>query len=537
MKTTPYWLETAPEVSFPGISADLQGYGTGSAGSELQVDVLVVGAGMTGLTAAWLLRKAGKRVAVVDRGRVAGGESGHTTAHLTVVTDVFLKDLVHKFGRDHAEAAWDAHGAAIEQLRAIAKEIGVDCELRQVPAFLVVAEDAPKADAAELQEEAGVLRELGFPGEYVAAGPTLGAVQGRPGIRYANQWKFHPVKYLRALATAFVEAGGFLFEHTEAHEFHSDPTRVKTRSTSEAEAGAETNGGCTVAYEDLVLATHNPLTGQAGFLSQTLLQTKLALYSTYAVEGRAAAGSLPEMLWWDTGKPYLYLRVDRTDAGDVIILGGEDHKTGQDMEGDPEARFARLETKLRKMVPGVVIERRWSGQVIETVDGLPYIGEMHAGKLERQFVGTGYSGHGTSFGTLAGMMARDVIVDGASPWTDLFAVERKKLSATWDYLVENKDYPFYLAKGLLSRGGKSDVEILQPGEGAVVRQDGHKVAACCDDAGERHVLSPICPHMGCTVAWNAAERTWDCPCHGSRFQPDGKVFSGPAESDLTPMKS
>jgi glycine/D-amino acid oxidase-like deaminating enzyme/nitrite reductase/ring-hydroxylating ferredoxin subunit len=508
MKTTPYWLETAEEISFPALASDLQ------------VDVLVVGAGITGLTAAWLLRKAGRRVAVIDRGRIAEGQTGHTTAHFTQVTDVLLMDLVKDFGKDHAQAIWDAHGAALDQLRAIVAELGIDCELRNVPAFMLVAEDSPdpEKETQEMRDEAQTDRELGFPGEFIERGP----ISGQPGIRYANQWKFHSVKYVRALAKAYVEAGGLLFEQTEAREFHTDPTRV------------ETTGGQTISYEHLVLATHNPLTGHKGFMTQTLLQTKIAPYSTYAVEGRIPTGTVPEMLWWDTAEPYLYLRIDRHEDGDVAILGGEDHKTGQDMEGEgePEARFQRLEKKLQEMIPGVTLERRWSGQVIEPVDGVPYIGRMG----EKQYTGTGYAGHGTSFGTLAGMMISDLIVRGSSPWEDLFAVDRKKLSATWDYLMENKDYPYYLAKGYLSRGEKSPIEKLQPGEGGLLQRDGHKVAACCDDAGNRHVLSPICPHMGCTVDWNEAERTWDCPCHGSRFHANGKVFSGPAESDLSPAE-
>ena len=502
MKTTPYWFETAEEVSFPKLSTDLQ------------VDVLVVGGGITGLTAGWLLLKAGKRVAIVERERVGHGDTGHTTAHLTQVTDMFLKDLVSDFGSDHGQAVWDAHEAAIDQLRAIVQELKIDCDLRSIPAFLVAAEDK-EAERETLGEEAAMLHQLGFPGELIESGP----ITGRPAIRYANQWKFHPIKYLRGLARAFVDAGGQLFEETEAKVFQDEPTRV------------ETSSGQTVIYDFLVLATHNPLVGHAGVLGATLFQTKLALYSTYAVQGRVASGTLPEMLWWDTADPYLYLRVDRGDTDDVVILGGEDHKTGQ--ENDTEGRFARLEEKLQEMVPEVTLEKRWSGQVIESVDGLPYIGEVQKG----QFLGTGYAGNGTSFGTLAGMMACDTIIFGKSPWSDLFALERKKLSATWDYLVENKDYPFYLAKRLLTHGKKTEIESLEPGQGALLHQDGHEVAACCDDDGVQHRLSPVCPHLGCIVGWNDAERTWDCPCHGSRFHPDGKVLSGPAESDLTPMKS
>jgi Rieske Fe-S protein len=234
---------------------------------------------------------------------------------------------------------------------------------------------------------------------------------------------------------------------------------------------------------------------------------------------------MTETLWWDTGDPYFYLRMDRNESGDMIILGGEDHKTGQ--ETDTYARFEKLEQKLRFMLPSATVERRWSGQVIESVDGLPYIGEVEAG----QFVATGFAGNGMTFGTLAGMMARDAATGTKNPWRELFAVERKKLSATWDYVRENRDYPFYFARGLLA-SPTGELSDLAPGAGAIVRVDGHKAAAFRDADGALHLHSATCPHLGCVVAWNEAERTWDCPCHGSRFQATGEVISGPAEKPL-----
>jgi Rieske Fe-S protein len=260
-----------------------------------------------------------------------------------------------------------------------------------------------------------------------------------------------------------------------------------------------------------------------------LLQTKLAAYSTYAIEVRIPSGLLPEMLWRDTSDPYLYLRVDRGDAHDRLILGGEDHKTAQ--KTDTAACFQRLERILRAMVPdSPIVERRWSGQVIESVDGLPYIGEVGGG----QFVATGFAGNGMTYGTLAGMMARDAATGAKNPWRELFAVERKTLSATWDYLRENSDYPFYMVKGHLA--GAGDAAKLSPGEGKIVRVDGHKAAAFCDDDGAMHLHSAICPHLGCVVAWNEAERTWDCPCHGSGFAATGEVMNGPAEKRLENLK-
>jgi glycine/D-amino acid oxidase-like deaminating enzyme/nitrite reductase/ring-hydroxylating ferredoxin subunit len=503
MKTSSLWIDTAARTAFPKLEKDLR------------VDALVVGGGITGLTAAYLLRKAGRSVAVVERGRIGGGETGHTTAHVTYATDERLSELVKRFGRNHAQAAWDAGATAMAQIREIVAEARIDCELRTVPAFLVAAASAENQEGDRLREEAALAAELGFNATFVENAPIF----GRPAMRLANQLKFHPEKYVQALAREIVHRGGQVFEETDVAGFEDEPSRVIA-------------GGHSIAFDFAVVATHTPLQGNTGTLSAALFQTKLAGYSTYAIEARVPAGTLPQIMCWDTADPYLYLRVDSHSDGEVVILGGEDHKTGQ--ETDTEACYARLEEMLHTIVPGrPAVERRWSGQVIESVDGLPYIGEAENG----QFVATGFAGNGMTFGTLAGMMACDAAMGAQNPWCDLFAVERKTLSATWDYLRENSDYPFYLAKGRLAGLDTDGLAELGSGEGRIVRIDGRIAAAFRDEEGVAHVLSATCPHLGCIVAWNEAERTWDCPCHGSRFQAKGELMSGPAEKPLERLKS
>lgn len=498
MKTNSYWIDSASLPSFPKLEKDLR------------ADVLVVGGGITGLTAAYLLLKSGLSIAVMERGRLAQAETGHTTAHLTYATDARLSDLVKTFGRDHAQAAWDAGASAMSQIQSIVGEIGIDCELRAAPAFLLAAPDADlEAESKRLRDEAAVAASMGFDVAFVETAPLF----RRPAICFANQLKFHPLKYLAGLVGEIVRLGGHIFENTDASQFQSDPRCVIAN-------------GHTVSFDFAVIATHVPLQGNRGILSATLLQTKLAAYSTYAVEARASANVFADMMWWDTANPYLYLRVDRRERSDMLILGGEDHKTGQ--ESDTEVHFQRLEHKLRGIAPDAAIERRWSGQVIESVDGLPYIGEVGDG----QFIVTGFGGNGMTFGTLAGMMARDAATGLKNPWRELFAIERKTLSTTWDYLRENSDYPFYFAKGHLAAAEAESLEAIARGTGKIVRVDGHKAAAFRDEDGKMHIHSAICPHLGCVVAWNAAERTWDCPCHGSRFQATGEVMNGPAEKGL-----
>jgi Rieske Fe-S protein len=263
------------------------------------------------------------------------------------------------------------------------------------------------------------------------------------------------------------------------------------------------------------------------FSSATRFQTKLALYTSYVIAGRVPSGTVPDALWWDTANAYYYLRVEPHRTFDVVIFGGEDHKTGQ--ESDTVACYSRLEERLKKIVPGVELTHRWSGQVIETPDGLPYIGQA----ADHQFAATGYAGNGLTFGTLAGLMISDAILGRPNPWAELFDPSRKALTrGLWDYLKENVDYPYYKIRDRFAGAEAKSLREVKRGEGKIVERDGAKLAVYRDEAGKATLRSANCTHMGCVVEWNTAERTWDCPCHGSRFKPSGAVISGPAESPL-----
>ena len=293
----------------------------------------------------------------------------------------------------------------------------------------------------------------------------------------------------------------------------------------------KTKGG-SVACDYLVVATHVPLQGKTGLLSATLFQSKVSLYTSYAMGVQLPRNTLPIALFWDTSQPYQYLRVDQHPRHQYAIFGGEDHKTGQ--EENTDSRFARLERLFAAYVPDAKVKHRWSGQVVETIDGLPLIGEIS----KRQFVSTGYSGNGMTFGTLSAMMACDRATGRKNPWRALFDVHRTKLIAgAWDYVKENLDYPYYMIKDRLLTVNAQSASSLKRGEGAVLLMNGQRVAACRDRHGKIRMVSPVCTHLGCFVHWNAAECTWDCPCHGSRFDPGGKVIAGPAESPLEPVSA
>jgi Rieske Fe-S protein len=383
-----------------------------------------------------------------------------------------------------------------------------------VPAFLHVRTDRfSKTEASSLKKEADIAAKLGFDAAYLKSIPYLNL----PGVRFANQAKFHPRKYLRSLVERIPGDGSHVFEKSAAAEFDAKKRRVKVN-------------GCWISFDRVVMATNNPLIGLASTISATLLQTKLSLYTSYVLGARVPPEALLEALFWDTREPYDYLRVDRYPSFDYVVYGGEDHKTGQSKATTKP--HARLLARLKKIIAKAKIDHRWSGQVICTPDGLPYIGE----NAERQFVATGYGGNGITFGTVAAMMARDWATGRENPWADLFAVNRKKLKgAAWNYLRENKDYPYYMIKDRLARAEADSVRELKPGDGMIVGSRGKKIAAFRDRNGKIHRLSPVCTHLGCLVRWNPAESTWDCPCHGSRFKPTGEVIAGPAEKPLTPI--
>jgi glycine/D-amino acid oxidase-like deaminating enzyme/nitrite reductase/ring-hydroxylating ferredoxin subunit len=378
--------------------------------------------------------------------------------------------------------------------------------------------DETQKEAERLQEDARIAGELGFDAEFLDRVP-LGSPESAalPGIRFPGQARIHPRRYLAGLAKAFVGLGGRIHEHSAAEEFCDEPRSVRVRSHR-------------VHFDDLVLATHNPLVGLRNLAGATLFQTKLALYTSYVVAGRAPSGAVPDALFWDTGDPYGYLRLEPHRDFDVVIYGGADHKTGQ--EEDTEGCYRRLEARLAALVPQIEPgppSHRWSGQVIETPDGLPYIGRS----AEHQYLATGFSGNGLTFGTLGAMMIGDAILGRPNPWQELFDPSRKALGrGLWDYVKENADYPYYLIRDRFTGPEAKSLREVRRGEGKVLERDGKKVAAYRDPAGQVTLRSAICTHMGCVVAWNPAERTWDCPCHGSRFQPTGAVISGPAEKPL-----
>ncbi|MDP1562993.1 MAG: FAD-dependent oxidoreductase [Pirellulaceae bacterium] len=481
---------------------------------SIHVDVLVVGGGMTGVTAAWLLKKSGKKVALIERDQCGQANTGNSTAHLTCVTDLRLHQLMKRFGPDHTRAIWDAGLAAIDQIHSIIEVEKISCEFTRIPGYLHAALYGNQDETEDLKIDVAIAADLGIDAKYIPLVPVF----NRPGICFPNQAKFHPLKYLAELVSRIPGGGCHVFDQTEAVEFANgndgNPVRV-------------TANGHTITCDVVFMATDVPLAGISNMVSAALLQTKLTSYTSYAIGAKLPVKVAPEASFWDTSGPYYYLRIDRNERDHYVVFGGLDHKTGQ--ESDTGKFFDELEATLRRFLPELQVDHRWSGQVTESHDGLPLIGAT----VERQFIGTGFSGNGITFGTLAAMMVCDSVQDRKNPWHELFDPNRTQIrGGIYNYLTENLEYPYYMIKDCLRASEGTTLQDLKRDEGKILKLDGEKVAAYCDADGQVTQLSAVCTHLGCIVHWNEAETSWDCPCHGSRFDVTGKVLAGPAETPL-----
>jgi len=485
------WIDTRSAPRFAALAG------------RLETEVLVVGSGITGLTAALLLQQAGRRVAVVEGLRLAQGVSGHTTAHVTEAVDARYHALRADFGRDGARTVARSSRAAIELIRTLARTVTPRCDLTPVPGFLY-SESAD--DAGALNDEMEAAREAGLVVSMTQDVPLPFPVAA--AVRFEDQARFHPRRYLVPLAEEIVRGGGRVFTETRVLDIEGgEPCRVET------DRGPITAG-------HVLVATHSPL-------NKLFLQTRVAPYRSYVLALRVDR-PVGDALFWDTGSPYHYVRRQRVAQEDLVIVGGEDHKVGH--ESDTAARYEGLLEWSRERFTVRSVEYRWSAQTVEPVDGLPYVGTTP--QSDRVLVATGYSGNGMTFGTVAAILMRDLVLGRANEWAELYATGRiKPLAAARDFVSENVDVATRFVADRLRPPAADEVGV-EPGQGRVVDRGGEKLAVFQPESGDAAVVSAICSHLGCVVTWNSAERSWDCPCHGSRFAVDGAVIDAPATRRL-----
>ena len=506
MKSASLWLDTAHPQRYPALTSDIE------------TDVCVIGAGISGVTTAYLLSRAGRSVAVIDAGTPGGGQTGVTTAHLTAVIDDRYSEMIRLHGEDGARLACDSHRSAIGLIELICRRERIDAGFRRVAGYLFLS---PEQDERSLDEEHEAARTAGLEVEKLSRAPVQGFESGTC-LHFPGQAQFHPLRYLQGLLNACTSAGVRVHGGVKA-----------TSVTGGVPATVETATGARIISKAVVVATNSP------FIDMFAIHTKQAPYYSYVVAARVPAGAVTPALYWDTHDPYHYVRLESTtnprlggdndERADLLIVGGEDHKTAQ--ASDTEERFGALERWMRKRFPSAgVLEYRWSGQVMETQDGLAFIGRnpMDANNV---YVITGDSGMGMTHGTIGGMIVGDLIQGRENPWAPLYDPSRVRLGAASDFLRENLNVAVQYASWV-TPGDVASVDEIPPNSGAVLREGTGKIAVFRDETGGIHRLSAACTHLGCVVGWNKAASTWDCPCHGSRYDRLGHVINGPASADM-----
>ena len=482
---------------------------------HVTTDICVVGAGIAGLTVAYQLAKGGKRVVVLDKEQVGSGETGRTTAHLANAIDDRYAVLERAVGEESSRLAAESHTAAIDAIERIVRTEGIDCDFRRLDGYLFCAEgDSPEL----LSEELEAARRAGVKGVALESSTPVRGWDSGPALRFPAQGRFHILRYLAGVADAIERAGGVIHGGSKVEKIEGGSPAMVT-----------TDRGMTVAADDVVVCTNGSIS------DMMVTHMKQAPYRTFVVAFRVPKGSVPDALYWDTADPYHYVRIQELDsASDALIVGGEDHKTAH--EDDAGDRFECLEewTRTRFPIAGGRLYQ-WSGQVLEPHDYLAFIGKNPDG-AEHVWMASGDSGMGMTHGTIAGLLLGDLLRGKEHRWAKLYDPKRVTLHHTElaTMAKENADVAVQFAD-YVTPGQVSDVDSIPKGEGRVIRRGVHKIAAYRDEKGALHECSAVCTHLKCIVDWNTAEKSWDCPCHGSRFDALGKVLNGPATADLEKM--
>lgn len=499
-----WWIDSVQPLQFDRLNHDID------------TEILIVGGGIAGLTTGYLLAKAGQQVTLVEDGFIGSGESGRTTAHLTCALDDRYYELQHIFGKDKTGLIAQSHREAINQIESIVHDLHIDCNFQRIDGYLFLH---PSDKMKNLEKEFAATQDAGLNTAWLDKIPDI-AMETGPCIRFPGQAQFHIMKYLHGLAKGFIMLGGKIY--------------TESRATDIDKSGAVCNG-YKITARHIIVATNTPTN------DMVTMHTKQFPFRTYVIAAAVPKGSLQPALWWDTGNmkskwysaPYHYVRTEPyNEMYDLLISGGEDHKTGQaDTEDLPEEeRYENLINWTRTHFPMMQeIVYKWSGQVMEPLDSLAFIGKNPGD--DNVYIITGDSGNGMTHGTLGGMIICDLITGQTNPWASLYAPNRLPLKVPGKYLKEVANMAAQYADWI-SKADIKEIDQLHTGEGAVLSKGLKRYAVYKDEEDHVHVYSAMCPHLGCVVQWNAEEKTFDCPCHGSRFTKEGEVINGPAVTDL-----
>lgn len=486
---------------------------------DLSTEVCIVGAGIAGLSTAYhLLRSGVSNVTVVDAHSLGEGETPRSSGHLTYALDEHGVKLAHIHGKRAIRNVLRSHAEAIETIETLIKTHSIECDFKRVDGYLFESEHFGHED---LERERQLFFEAGLDGvRLMNSGPIKGmrGFEGLSCLYFPRQAQLNPALYLVGLAQVVRDLGGKIYVNTPIVEIHGgSPASLVTKDANRITADA------------VVIA------GNAAIGNKVSLVHKMTSYRTYAIAGLVPHGSVEEGLHWDSENPYHYVRVDTSYDGvgasehDILLVGGEDHRTGQQKRF--EDYFLALERWTRFHYPKFEwVTARWSGQIVVPHDGIAFIGRQ-ASYGENVFVATAFSGNGLTYGTIAGMLLSDLIQGNSHPWIDLYDPDRIRVVATASGIRDNLNTVLQYRDWITS-GEAVSVDEIRANEGRVLREGMTKVAIYRDPYGRLHRFSASCTHLGGLVRWNDAEKTWDCPCHGSRFDCLGTVLAGPATRDL-----
>lgn len=469
-------------------------------------DVLIVGGGITGITTALLLQNAGKKCLLAEARTIGFGTSGGTTAHLNTMMDNPYNVLEKNFGEDNAHLVAGITQQAIDLVMQNITTYNIDCEFSEKRGYLFSQDDKQTRELEDIFEAS---QKAGCDVEYSDEIPV--PLDFKKAIVFKREAQFHPAKYFYALAKAFEDAGGVLLQGCRI-------TGVNENDVLEIES----NLGKISAWQ-MIYATHIPP-------GVNLLHFRCAPYRSYAMAIKLKDKNYPDGLAYDMYDPYHYYRTQVVDGETYLIAGGEDHKTAH--EENTEACFTKLESYLGKYFNIEEVIFRWSSQYFEPTDGLPYIGRL-PGHIDNIFVATGFGGNGITYSQVAAMVLTDLVVKGESKYEKLFNPNRiKPVAGFTNFVKEAADVAGEFFGKRFSSSKIKELSEVAHGEARVVKYEGHSIALYKDEAGKLHAVNPACTHINCVVGWNTAEKTWDCPCHGSRFSMDGKMLTAPARKDL-----
>lgn len=469
-------------------------------------DVILAGGGITGVSTALLLQKAGYRVAILEAATLCFGTTGGTTAHLNTIMDTPYTTITKNFGSENARLVAQAAREAIDLIKSNIDEYDIDCSFETADAWLF---SQTKEQTEELEEIRRSTLDAGPDVSYVDKIPVK--MPFKKALMIKDQAKLHPVKYVYALARAFEDLGGVIVQHCRVNSAdNTDPIRLDTDQ-----------GEFVTRF--LIYSTHIPP-------GVSILNTRCAPYRTYAMAVTLADDVYPEGLIYDMYDPYHYYRTQEANGKKYLIAGGEDHKTGH--EDNTEACIRRLESHVRNFFKVKEVSYHWSSQYFEPVDGLPYIGHM-PGQPGGILVATGFGGNGMVYSSVAALVLKSILLREEGKYEKLFDPNRiKPIAGFSNFVKENFDVVKQFIGKLTDKEQLETLAGLAPGEAKLVKFAGHSIALYKEENGNLHALNPVCTHMKCDVSWNTAERSWDCPCHGARYDIDGKVLTGPAHRDL-----